>query len=188
MTLIKELIEHHGSEITSAITSKLGLTQDQAQGAIETVAPVVMNGLKSQQDSGGDSAVSGLLSQLGGSEDILGNLGNLGDLIGGQQNPLSALLGSESQGEAATQAVGQKLGLTGEKTGSLTNMIIPVVMGFLAKKGREDANTPDTSSGIAAILDRDGDGSAIDDIISMIGGSSNGSIGDIIGGFFGGKK
>ena len=53
MSLLNDLMSEHGSELTSALTSQLGLSQDQAGGAIESLAPMVLNGLKSQQDSGG---------------------------------------------------------------------------------------------------------------------------------------
>ncbi len=188
MTIIKELMAEHGSELTAALTSQLGLNAEQANGAIESVAPLVLNGLKSQKDGGGSDAISGLLSKLGGSEDLLGNLGNLSGLLGGA-NPLSALLGSEKE-QVATNAVGEKLGISGSQAGSVMSILVPIVMGFLSKKGREDSGTPDTSSGISAILDRDGDGSSLDDIASMVlgGGSGSGLVSSLLGGILGGKK
>ncbi len=190
MTLIKELLAEHGSELTGALTSQLGLDEGQASGALEAIAPMVLNGLKSQQDQGGADAVSGLLSSLGGSEGLLGNLGQLSGLLGGGNgNPLSALLGGGAE-EIATNALSEKLGLDAGKVGSVVSMIVPVVMGFLAKKGREDEGTPDQASGISAILDRDGDGSALDDIASMVmkGKSGGGGmLGGIVGGLLGGR-
>jgi len=186
MSLLNDLLAEHGSELTGALTSQLGLNEEQAGGALASIAPMVLNGLKSQQDAGGSDAVSGLLSQLGGSEDLLGNLGNLSGLLGGGgDNPLGALLGA-SKGEEATNAIGQNLGIDGGKAGSVVSMLVPIVLGFISKQGRKDAATPDTQSGISAILDRDGDGSALDDIAGMIlksqgGGSGGGILGSVLG-------
>lgn len=191
MSLINQLLSEHGSEVIGSLTSKLGLSEDQANSAVESVMPMVLNGLKSQKDNGGIDAVSGLLSQLGGSEDVLSNISGLMGNSGGE-NPLASLLGGSDTGNQVTNALGQQLGLDGDKAGSAVGMLVPVIMGFISKQGRQDPNTPDTSSGIASILDRDGDGSALDDIAAMLlkgkGGDGGGILGSIVGGLLGGKK
>ena len=151
---------------------------------------MVLNGLKSQQEAGGADALSGILSSLGSSESLLGNLGGLSSLLGGSQqggNPLEALLGGSSAGGAATNALSKKLGIGGDKAGSIMTMLIPVIFAFIQKKGREDTKTPDQLTGISAILDRDGDGSALDDIAGMVLNSkgSGGGLGSIIGSLLG---
>jgi len=190
MSLLTELLSEHGGELAGALKSQIGLDDNQAQGAIESITPMVLNGLKQQQDQGGADAVSGLLSSIGGdqAEGLLGNLGGLGSLLGG--NPLESLLGGNSGQDAATNALGQKLGIGGDKAGSAMAMLAPVIMGFLQKKGREDAATPDQATGITAILDRDGDGNALDDIAGMIlnKGGGGGMLGNIVGGLLGGGK
>ena len=193
MSLLNELLAEHGGELTGVLKSQLGIDDAQAQGAIESVTPMVLNGLKSQQEKGGVEAVSGLLSSVGGGEGLLSNLGGISNMLGsgGGSNPLEALLGGGSVQSAATNALGQKLGLDGGKAGSIMMMLVPVVMGFLQKKGREDAATPDQATGITAILDRDGDGNALDDIAGMILRSKTGGggmLGSIVGGLLGGGR
>lgn len=202
MSLLNELMSEHGSELTGALTSQLGLSDGQANDAIGAVAPLVVNGLKSQQDAGGANAVTGLLSSLGGSEDLLGNLGNLSGLLtggggggGGASNILGSLLGGASQGNAAESALTNKLGIDAGKAGAIVSILVPVIMGFLSKQGRKDPNTPDTQSGITSILDRDGDGNALDDIAGMVlqsqmGGRRGGGglLGSIVGGLLGGRR
>jgi len=191
MSLIKELLAEHGSELTGLLQSQAGIDASQAQGAIESIAPMVLNGLKSQQDAGGADAVSGLMSSLGGSESLLSNLGsNLPALLGnGGGNPLASLLGGGSASDTVVSALSQKLGIGGSQASSVVSMLIPVVMGFLAKKGREDSATPDQATGITAILDRDGDGNALDDIAGMLlnSKSGGGGIGGLLGGILGGR-
>ena len=195
MSLLNELLAEHGGELAGVLKSELSLDDNQAQSAIESVTPMVLNGLKSQQDQGGGDAVSNILSSLGSGEGVLGNLGGLASMLGGGgggSNPLEALLGGGSQHQDATNALGQKLGIGGGKAGTVISMLIPVVMGFLQKKGREDSATPDQATGITAILDRDGDGNALDDIAGMIlnkGGSGGGGmLGNIVGGLLGGGR
>ncbi len=196
MSILNQLITEHGSELIGTLTSELGLNEEQAAGALESVAPMVVNGLKSQQDSGGTEAISGIFNQLGASEDLLGNLGSLSGLLGGKSgggaaSVLGSLLGGQSRGNAAESALSSKLGIDSKKAGMIVSILVPVVMSFLSKKGRVDPNTPDTQSGISSILDRDGDGSALDDIAGMVlgGGRNNGGmLGNIIGGLLGGGR
>lgn len=195
MNLIKDLMAEHGPELTGALTSQLGLSEGQANDAIGAVAPMVLNGLKSQQDQGGADAVSGLLSSLGGAEELLGNLGNLSGLLGGGNaggaaGILGSLLGGQSRGGAAESALTSALGIDAGKAGAIVSMLVPVIMGFLSKQGRVDPGTPDTQTGISAILDRDGDGSALDDIAGMVlrgKGQQGGLLGNILGGLLGGR-
>jgi len=193
MSLLNELLAEHGGELTGVLKSQLGIDDAQAQGAIESVTPMVLNGLKSQKDQGGADVISGLLSSLGGGESLLGNLGGVSNMLsgGGGSNPLGALLGGTSAQDIATNALGQKLGIGGGKAGSVIAMLVPVIMGFLQKKGREDAATPDQATGITAILDRDGDGNALDDIAGMVlnsRGGGGGMLGSIVGGLLGGGR
>ena len=195
MSLTNDLLSEHGSELKQAMTSQIGVDENQATTAINTIAPLVLNGLKMQKDANGEGAVSDLLSKFGGSEDLLGNISGLlgGGGQGGTGHILQSLLGGSKEEAVATNALSQTLGVNGGQVQSMISMIVPVVMGFLAKKGRVDPNTPDTQSGIASLLDRDGDGSAIDDLASMIfsakGGNSaaGGMLGSIVGGFLKGK-
>jgi len=191
MSLIKDLISEHGSELTQVMTSQLGVDENQASSAIGAIAPMVLNGLKMQKDANGEGALGDILSQLGGSEDILSNIsGLLGQDQGGAGNILQTLLGGANQEATATNALTQTLGISGNQAQSMISMVVPVVTGFLAKQGRQDPNTPDTQSGIMSLLDRDGDGSALDDIASMVlsaKGGNSGVLGSIVNGFLKGR-
>lgn len=190
---INQLIQEHGHEIISQLTSKVGINEQQAQGAIESIAPMVLGGLKKTKETAGPNAVTNLMSQFGGSEDLLANISSALTQNSGEQNPLSALLGAASSSEQdATTALGTRLNVAPDKANQIFSMLAPVVMGFLSKQGRTDSATPDRTSGILSILDQDGDGNAIDDIAGMIlgnkGGAAGNIVGNILGGLFGGKK
>ena len=127
-----------------------------------------------------------------------GILDNLQDLIGGNTasiNPRAAngagilkhLLGNNQS--SAIDMISKMSGLGGNQAGSLMTMLAPVLMGMLGKQKRQQNLDP---SGLANLLnqqthqrqssgnplfdmankflDADGDGSAVDDIMSKVGG------------------
>jgi hypothetical protein len=134
-------------------------------------------------------------------------LDNLMGILSGQAQPqndravngagiLNHVLGNKQNG--AIQMISQMSGLDQSKTGNLMTMLAPIVMGALGKTKREQgldvsgiasllsgtvsnqANTNPTMNMITQFLDKDGDGSIVDDIAGM--GMK------ILGGFFKKKK
>ena len=84
---------------------------------------------------------------------------------------------------------GKQFNLDSNITSKIIPMLAPVVLGYLTKT-RDDGTG---SSGIASLLDADGDGSILDDVAGFLvkgvgGGSSSGLLGGLLGGLFGGKK
>lgn len=142
--------------------------------------------------SGGRSSASGGQADVGG---LLGGLVN--GMLGGSQSRaangsgiLEHILGRRKQDTA--EQIGQRSGLNTGQTLKLMSMLAPIVMGMLGKtKQRGQLNADglgglldgflrtnvspqkpanQTKIGLEGLLDRDGDGSAIDDIAGMIGG------------------
>lgn len=124
-------------------------------------------------------------------------LDNLMGMFSGQAQPqqaralngtgiLNHILG-DRQGEAI-EMISQKSGLDHNKTGSLMTMLAPIVMGFLGKQkkqgGLDIGGLMGMLSGTVSqqkqagnplmdmatrFLDKDGDGSALDDVAGMVG-------------------
>ena len=91
----------------------------------------------------------------------------------------------------ATNLLSQNLkGVDSNIIAKLIPMLAPVLLGFLTKK--RDSGTG--SSGLAGLLDQDGDGSVLDDVAGLIlgglGGQNKSSdpLSGLLGGLFGGKK
>lgn len=135
----------------------------------------------------------------------------LNDVIGmvtGQSTPannravngagiLNHVLGSKQGGVA--DMVSQMSGLDSSKTGDLMTMLAPVVMGMLGKAKRENnldaSGISDVLGGftkqqkdtnpmmgmLTKMLDADGDGSIVDDVLGMLGKG-------VMGGLFGKRK
>ena len=100
-----------------------------------------------------------------------------------------------------------QLGISGAAASKLIPMLAPIIIGMLMKKGggaaEGQAGAGGASGGLggmAAILDRNGDGSILDDLSGLIskggvgdllatgGANKSGCLGAILGGLLGGKK
>ena len=93
---------------------------------------------------------------------------------------LGGLLGDS--GMQATNMLSEQFNLSGGTAAKIIPMLAPIILGFLTKK-RDRGGAG--STGIASILDRDGDGSILDDVAEMfLQGSSGRSRGG--GGLLGG--
>jgi hypothetical protein len=124
-------------------------------------------------------------------------LDNLIGTLSGQAQPqqpkaldgagiISHLLGDKKN--SAAQMIGQTSGLDSGKVMSLMTMLAPIVMGMLGKTKQQNglgvgdlasllmntrnnqANQNPMMSMVTKLLDKDGDGSMIDDVAGMLGG------------------
>ncbi|MBL0342602.1 MAG: DUF937 domain-containing protein [Bacteroidetes bacterium] len=135
-----------------------------------------------------------------------GNFKDVMNLLGGKsnvnQNPVAANLTSNVATDLAA-----KFGLTSSQAGSMVSSMLPGILGSLVAKTNDPNDksldlggifntlTGGKSSGVdfGKMLDKDGDGSSMDDIAGMISGGAkdalgnSGGIGDILGGLFGKK-
>ncbi len=175
------------------LSKQIGAPQQQTRTAADSILSSLIGGLakNAQQPGGADALANALDNDHDGSL-----LDNLNDLIGGGQstniNPRSAngegilkhVLGGKKGG--VMDMVSQISGLGQGQTGNLMAMLAPIVMGMLGKQKRSSGLD---SGGIANILagalgaqkqrgglattlitnllDRDGDGSAVDDVAKI---------------------
>lgn len=189
--------QQQGSSAINQISQNLGADQSTINNAIQMALPVILGGLANnvQQPQGAESLNSALEKDHDGS--LLNSLSDF--LQGGVPSPQQAdrqtngagilehILGG-SQAPAA-QEISKNTGLN---TGQVANLLItlaPIVMAYLGKQKQQ--NGLDTgglsdlilgqkqqaqSSGNPMIdmaskwLDKDGDGSAMDDLASMAAG------------------
>jgi hypothetical protein len=171
-----------GNNVTSMIAGKLGLDENQASSAVSMALPAIMGSLSQHASTpeGAQALTDHLSSNVssGGFDNIESLLGG-GDAHGGF---LSQVLG----GKAAVlqQAVGQHAGIDAGTAGQVMQMLAPVVMQHLGQQQSTDASngiggilggimsqgasaSPDKMSMISQLLDRDHDGSAVDDVLGM---------------------
>lgn len=175
------------------LSKQIGAPQQQTRTAADSILSSLIGGLarNAQQPGGADALANALDNDHDGSL-----LDNLNDLIGGGQtaniNPRAAngegilkhVLGGKKGG--VMDMVSQISGLGQGQTGNLMAMLAPIVMGMLGKQKRQSGldsggiasilasalGTQQQRGGLATtlitnLLDRDGDGSAIDDVAKI---------------------
>ena len=180
-----------GSEAVDQISQQVGAEPSAVNSAIQAALPSILGGLANnasdpQQAQSLDQALE--QDHDGG---ILDDLGGLGGMIFGQQETprqadaggiLGHILGG-GQGQVA-QDVSQQTGLPTGQVAQILMMLAPIVMGYLGQQKRQQGVGADGLGGLlgglfgggapsypqqsgGGFLDRDGDGSSMDDIASM---------------------
>lgn len=139
--------------------------------------------LKKQAATHGPQVAEASVQSFGAAD-----LTDLGSLLGGGQADTSAIFGSRNQ--QAAQELCVKLGIPAAAAGKLIAMLAPLVIGMLMKKGQGGGASPgQPGGGLISILDRDGDGSIMDDLSGRLGGANKaGCLSAIPGGLLKGKR
>ena len=183
---IDEFMKTLGPQVTKELSSKMKIDQNTAQKLIPQIAPLILGGLKRQKDNfGGAERVDHILNKYG-SASALENIAGIFTKGVKEKNPdpaLGGLLGNS--GLQAVSLLTKQFNLKGDQARQLIPMLAPIILGALTKKRDADGAG---SSGIAALLDQDGDGSILDDVAGFLmkgSGSSRGGNG-LLSGLIGG--
>jgi hypothetical protein len=187
MSLLDMLQQRLGGDAVNQISKQLGTDPATTQTAIAAALPMIVGALaRNAQDPGKAGALANALGRHDGSvlDDVAGYLGrgNTGDGDG----ILGHVLGGRK--ETVQTGLGQAAGLDAAKAGTLLAMLAPLVMGALGKAqrekgldtgglagmlGSEQQRATDAAPGVmgmlTSLLDRDHDGSVMDDIGGMLG-------------------
>lgn len=169
---MEEFMSSLGPEVSDQLSANLGIEKNAVQQMLPQIAPMILGGLKRQKDNyGGQERVDHILDKYGSAD----ALDNIGDFFSSQvQNQsadprLGGLLGDS--GMQATNALSKQFNLDGSTAMKIIPMLAPIILGFLSKTRDQDGAG---STGIASILDRDGDGSILDDVAEMFLQGSSG--------------
>ena len=176
----KELVNSLGGRVGNKLAEENVVTHDQAVSALSSLTPVILGSLKRKQEELGEGGLEELLANAGITESHADDIDEVLEKgMAGHSSQTSAVIDEDTQNQTA-QALAQKLNIGSALAKKLIPMLAPIIMGMLVKKAGS-ANSPSSSSGtglggIGAILDRNGDGSIIDDIAGMIlGGGKSGT-------------
>ncbi|WP_372744603.1 DUF937 domain-containing protein [Lutibacter sp.] len=193
-----------GKTLVNNASSQLGQDKVKTASALSTALPLILGAMKNNAST--PQGAEGLLSALSGKHDgsLLDNLGGMlgnSDILSDGAGILGHVFGGKQQNVA--NAVSKKSGMDANSAMSLLQMAAPIVMAYLGKEKRSqnvnDGNgigdllggllgggAQQEQSLITKILDADGDGSVVDDLIGMAsGGKKKGGIGGLLGGLFG---
>ena len=187
MSLLDMLQQRLGGDAVTQISKQLGTDPATTQTAIAAALPMLVGALaRNAQDPDKAGALANALGRHDGSvlDDVAGYLGR-GD-TGDGDGILGHVLGGRK--ETVQTGLGQAAGLDPAKAGTLLAMLAPLVMGALGKAQRDKAldtgglagmlggeqqRATDAAPGVmgmlTSLLDRDHDGSVMDDIGAMLG-------------------
>lgn len=179
---IDEFLKSKGPELTAQVSEKLGIDKEKVSGMLPNILPMILGGLKKEKDNkGGEERVDHILNKYGNKDDAE-NVGGVVESVKHKDDTdpgLGGLLGNS--GFKAADFLGEKFGISKDITSKIIPMVAPIVLGMLKKK-RDDEGVG--SSGIASIIDRDGDGSILDDVGGFLSkGLGSSDLGKSLGGF-----
>lgn len=173
MDLLQTILNAQGGEATRQAGLAVGLAPDETQSALAALIPALAGGLhrNASQPSGLDALVSALTS--GGHTQYLDNpaaLGQQGTVSDGNRI-LGHILGSKDTSRAVAAQASARTGIGAEVLKKLLPIAATMVMSSLAKQ-RTSQSHPAASAGsgglldmLSPMLDRDGDGSIVDDLL-----------------------
>ncbi len=186
-SFIEDFLGNMGPQVTEQLASTLGIGKETSAAIIPQVLPMILSGLKKQKDNyGGEPRVEHILNKYGSSS-VLDDIAGLFSTKAKDPNPdptLGGLLGNA--GIEATNLFSKNHGVDSGIASKIIPMLAPVVLGYLTKTKDSGAGV----SGIASLLDADGDGNILDDVAGFFGisGAAGDIVGGLLGGLFGGKK
>lgn len=189
-SLLETLQNQVGGGTLTQLSQRLGADQQQTQQAIGAALPVLLGALaRNASQPGGATALHQALSRdHDGSilNDVAGSV-NRADLTDGNKI-LGHVLGNRQ--DTVATGVSKLSGLDSPKVLQLLATLAPVVMGTLGKMQQQqhlDASGLATAlsgerrlGGLAGLLDADGDGQIVDDVLGKVSG--------VLGSLFGGKR
>jgi hypothetical protein len=194
--MLQLIVSQLGGGAVSKISDQLGVDEGQAQQAIGLALPMLIGALNRnasspagaqaltqalQRDHDG-SILAGLPEKVSQQDTIIDGMAILGHVFGEKK-------------DSVEDSVSKGSGLDPQAVATLMAMLAPIVMGALGKiqqsksldaQGvsqvlqQERDTVEKTNSGLAQLLDMDGDGDVTEEVISL---GAN-----LLGGLFGGKN
>lgn len=174
-----------------SVARELGISEQQASAGAAALLPAILGGFKKQAQTqpNGIEGLAGMLSRLGGG-------GLLDDVLGSQptnvnrgNDVLGQIFGSKDVSRAVAQNAAGRTGLDPTILKRMLPMVAMLAAGYFAKQGLSSGQTAQAaggdglsgmlgkalgqrsqaSGGLGSLLDLDGDGNPLDDIVGMAG-------------------
>ena len=197
-----------GKKLISGVAGQTGQPENKTGDVLSMAMPLLLGAMKKNAST--PDGAAGLMNALSSKHDG-GILDDLGGLFGGGVDSSvmddgAGILGHVFGNKQANveNALSQRSGVDTGSIGNILKIAAPLVMGYLGKQQRQ-SNVSDASglssmlgnmlggqpkqnqSLLESLLDKDGDGSVIDDVAEMVmnsGGKKKGGLGGLLGGLF----
>jgi len=178
-----------------SIARELGISESQAAEGAAVLAPAILGGFKKQTQAqpSGLEGLGGLLGQLGGGGLLDDVLSPQPTNVSRGNDVLAQIFGSKDVSRAVAQNAASRSGLDASLLKKMLPMVTMLITGYLARQAGSGSASPASgglggllggliggssggrapgaaaSGGLASMLDLNGDGNALDDIIRMAG-------------------
>lgn len=198
--MLESLVGALGGDTLGQLAGAIGGDNEGTSKAVTAALPALLGGLvnNTREPSGAEA----LLSALGKHDGSI--LDNLGGLLGGGRDDSDGnkILG-HVLGDRQPNVVQQLMNASGLDMGSIMKLLpilAPMVLGWLGKQKaqrnldaggltsllneeKDEVAKDEGLGGIMGMLDRDGDGSIVDDLGGLLGGGgAAGMLGKLLGG------
>jgi len=177
-----------------AIAKELGVSETQAAAGAAALAPAILGGFKKQTQAqpAGLDALGGLLGQLGGGSLLDNVLAPQPTDVSRGNDVLGQIFGSKDVSRAVAQDAASQSGLDSNLLKKMLPILAMLITGYMAKQaGAGAASQPSAAGGglgavlgslfggnatpgaaapgLGSLLDLNGDGNPLDDILRMAG-------------------
>lgn len=178
-----------------SIARELGVSETQAATGAEALVPAILGGFKkqAQSQSTGLEGLGGLLGRLGGGGLLDQVLAPQPTDVSRGNDVLGQIFGTKDVSRAVAQNAASQSGLDPALLKKMLPMLAMAVTGFMAKQqgggaavqpsatgggpggllggllGGKSSGAGAAAPGLASMLDLNGDGNALDDILRMVG-------------------
>ncbi|RVU81757.1 DUF937 domain-containing protein [Leucothrix sargassi] len=173
MNITDLLLGKEASGSVSELARQFGITEEQARGAVASLAPTLARGMQqhTKQESGLDSLINAL--GRGNHSKYIDDPGVLGrtETVKDGNSILGHIFGSKEVSRNVATHASQETGIGSTVLKKMLPVVATMVMGSLGKKllgGGNTAPARQQSAGIlGSLLDSDKDGSIMDDVLGM---------------------
>jgi hypothetical protein len=188
---IMEMLEQMGG--TQSLAREFGVSESQAASGAAALLPAILGGFK-KQTQGQPAGLEGLIGMLGG----LGGGGLMDEVLAPRPTNVSPgndilgqIFGSRDVSRTVAQNAAGQTGLDPALLKQMLPVLAMLVAGYMARQGRASAapqtgggladmlggmlgggaqaSTTGGGPGLASMLDLNGDGNPLDDILGMAG-------------------
>jgi hypothetical protein len=167
MNLMDVLLQANQGQSINSLSQQFGLDTKQTQNILGQLLPVLAAGLqKNTAQQGGLESLLGALAN-GGHQKYLDNPALLGAAatVADGNGILGHILGSKDVSRSVAAQVSAKTGVSDDLIKKMLPVVATLAMGALAKQSAGGKQ----QQGLLSLLDRNNDGSIIDDVAGMIG-------------------
>ena len=181
-----------------AVAQQLGISEAEATSGAAALLPAILGGFKNQAQASpaGPAGLGGLLAQLGGGGLLDNVVGPEPTDVGAGNGILGQIFGSKDVSRTVAQDASARSGLSPELLKRMLPILAMLVTGYLAKQhagaspqapagqggglggmlggllsGQPGAAGGAASGGLGSMLDMDGDGNPLNDLMKMAGRS-----------------